>query len=165
MAIQDRDRRARIGFGVANVIVALAVLGGVFKLLPTRWWVVDGGALIVGGLFLASGFTLLRSMPPAEKLTRWAALVVLVLGMALVTVLFATAGWISGVYGTVGSGGAVIFALVGALVLPYVIVLPAAELAWLGPPTKANDTKPVGAPAKSVDAPAKTHDAAAKNDE
>lgn len=134
MAIQDRDRRARIGFGIANVLVALAVLGGVFKLLPTRWWVVDGGALIIGGLLLASGVTLLRSMAPAEKVTRWAALVVLVLGMALVTMLFATAGWISGVYGSVGAGGAIIFALVGTLVLPYVIVLPAVELAWLGPP-------------------------------
>jgi hypothetical protein len=137
MAIQDRDRRARIGFGVANVVVALAVLVGVFKLLPTRWWVVDGGALVIAGLLGASGVTLLRRMGPAEKITRWAALVVLVLGMALVTALFATAGWISGVYGSVGAGGAIIFGLVGALVLPYVIVLPAAELAWLGPPLPA----------------------------
>lgn len=132
MAIQDRDRRARIGFGLANVVVSLAVLGGVFKLLPTRWWVVDGGALIIGGLFLVSGYTLLAKMPPAEKVTRWAALVVLVLGIALTTVLFATAGWISGVYGSVGAGGAVIFSLVAALALPYLVVLPAAELAWLG---------------------------------
>lgn len=135
MAIQDRDRRARLGFGIANLAVALAVLGGVFRLLPTRWWVVDGGALVVGGLLGASGVALLRGLPAAERLTRWAALVVLVLGMALVTVLFATAGWISGVYGSVGAGGAVIFALVSALVLPYLVVLPAAELAWLGPPS------------------------------
>lgn len=137
MAILDRDRRPRIGFGVANIVVGFAVLGGVFKLLPTRWWVVDGGALIVGGLFLASGYTLLGKMPPAEKLTRWAAGIILALGMALVTVLFATAGWISGVYGSVGAGGAVIFGLVGALVFPYVIVLPAAELAWLAAPVPA----------------------------
>lgn len=146
MAIQDRDRRARIGFGVANVIISLAVLIGVFRLLPTRWWVVDGGALIIGGLLGASGFTLLRSMPLAEKLTRWAALIVLVLGMALVTMLFATAGWISGVYGSIGSGGAVIFALVSVLVLPYIVVLPAVELAWLGPPLPSKKPAPTPEP-------------------
>lgn len=135
MAIQDRDRRARIGFGVTNIVVALAFLGGVFKLLPTRWWVVDGGCLVMALLFGASGVTLLRSMAPAEKITRLAAIVVLVMGMALTTALFGTAGWISGVYGSVGAGGAIIFALVGAMVLPYVIVLPAAELAWLGAPS------------------------------
>jgi hypothetical protein len=142
MAIQDRDRRPRIGFGVANVVVGLAVLGGVFRLLPTRWWVVDVPALLIGGLMLASGVTLLRSLPPAEKITRWAALIVLVLGMAVVTALFATAGWISGVYGSVGAGGAIIFTLVATLVLPYLVVLPAAELAWLGPPLPKKESEP-----------------------
>ena len=134
MAIETRDRRARIGFGVANVVVALGVLFGVFRLLPTRWWPVDGGALIIAGLLGASGVMLLRKMEKAERVTRWAALVVLVIGVILVTTIFATAGWISGVYGQVGGGGAVIFALVGLLTLPYVVVLPAIELAWLGPP-------------------------------
>lgn len=135
MSIEDRDRRARIGFGVANSIVAVAVLLGVFRLLPTRWWPIDIAGLVIAGLLGASGVTLLRKMPQAEKVTRWAALVVLAIGVVLTTLIFATAGWISGVYGQVGSGGAVIFGLVGALVLPYVVVLPAIELAWLGPPS------------------------------
>ena len=139
MAIENRDRRARIGFGVANIAVALGVLFGVFKLLPTRWWPVDGAALIIAGLLGASGVMLLRKMAKAEQVTRYAALVVLAIGVVLVTLLFGTAGWISGVYGQVGGGGAVIFALVGLLTLPYVVVLPAVELAWLGPP-KVRDT-------------------------
>jgi hypothetical protein len=40
------------------------------------------------------------------------------------------------VYGPVGKGGAALFALVCALALPYVVVLPAAELLWLGPRAK-----------------------------
>lgn len=141
MAIEERDRRARIGFGVTNVIVAVAIAGCVYRLLPTRWWVVDGGAAIISALLLASGITLLRTMPIAERLTRIAAAIVLALGLALVTAMFATAGWLSGVYGQVGAGGAIVFALVTVLVLPYVVVLPVAELAWLGPPPKKPKTK------------------------
>ncbi len=133
MGIESKDRRARIGFGIANLVVAAAVLAGVFRLLPTRWWVVDLGAVVISLLLASSGIALLRKLAIAETLTRIASAIVLALGLALVTAIFATAGWISGVYGQVGAGGAVIFGLVGALVLPYVVVFPAVELAWIGP--------------------------------
>lgn len=136
MGIEARDRRARIGFGIANVAVAVFVVAGVFRFLPTRWWVVDTGAAIVGLLLGASGVALLAKASVAEKLTRIASGLVLVIGLALVTALVSTAGWIAGVYGQVGASGAIIFGLVGALVLPYVVVLPAVELAWIGPRAK-----------------------------
>lgn len=142
MGIEARDRRARIGFGIANVAVAVFVIAGVFRFLPARWWVVDTGAVIVGLLLGASGVALLAKAPVAERLTRIAAGLVLGIGLALVTALVTTAGWISGVYGQVGASGAIIFGLVGALVLPYVVVLPAVELAWIGPrakPTRKDD--------------------------
>jgi len=37
---------ARIGFGALNLAVAALVAWGVFRGLPTRWWVVDGGAVM-----------------------------------------------------------------------------------------------------------------------
>jgi hypothetical protein len=55
----------------------------------------------------------------------------LALGLLVVSLLAMTAGWLSGVYGPVGKGGAVVLVLVAALALPYVIVLPSAELVWL----------------------------------
>src|SRR5262249_11884333 len=127
------DRRARIGFGLANVAVATFVAVGVFRLLPTRWWLVDGGALVVAALLGASGVALLARHRFAEPLTRVAAAVVLVIGLALFAAIALTASWISGVYSQVGKSGAIIFGLVAALVLPYVVVLPAVELAWIGP--------------------------------
>lgn len=133
MAIETRDRRARVGFGVANVAIAIFVAIGVFRLLPTRWWVVDTGAVVVSLMLASSGLALLLKASIAERLTRAAAAIVLVLGLALFTAIVTTAGWISGVYGQVGASGAIIFGLVGALVLPYVVVLPAVELAWVGP--------------------------------
>jgi hypothetical protein len=40
----------RIGFGIANVLVAAVVAWGVFRGLPTRWWPVDIGAAVVTAL-------------------------------------------------------------------------------------------------------------------
>lgn len=142
MGIETRDPRARVGFGIANVAVAAFVLVGVFRLLPTRWWVVDLGAVVVGALLGASGAGLLGRWKSAERITRAAAAVVLALGLALVMAVVATAGWLSGVYGQVGATGAIIFGLVGALVVPYVVVLPAVELAWLGPRARPAPTRP-----------------------
>jgi hypothetical protein len=137
MGLETKDRRARLGFGAANLAVAAFVLVGVFRLLPTRWWLVDGGALVVAGLLGSSGVALLRNAPVAERLTRVAAAVVLGLGLLLFGAIAVTASWISGVYQQVGATGAIIFGLVAALVLPYVVVLPAVELAWIGPPAKS----------------------------
>ncbi len=136
MGIEGKDRRARIGFGVANLAVATFVVVGVFRFLPTRWWLVDTGAVIVGLLLGSSGLALLAKAPVAEPLTRIASGLVLTIGLALFTAIVTTAGWIGGVYGQVGASGAIIFGLVGALVLPYVVVLPAVELAWIGPRAK-----------------------------
>lgn len=141
MSIEARDRRARIGFGVANLAVAIFVVAGVFRFLPTRWWVVDVGAVIVGLLLGSSGVALLAKAPVAEKLTRIASGLVLAIGLLLFTAIVGTAGWIGGVYGQVGASGAIIFGLVAALVLPYVVVLPAVELAWIGPRAKAPAAK------------------------
>ncbi len=141
MGIEARDRRARIGFGVANLAVAVFVVVGVFRFLPTRWWVVDTGAVIVGLLLGSSGLTLLAKAKIAEPLTRIASALVLAIGLALFTAIVATAGWIGGVYGQVGASGAIIFGLVAALVLPYVVVLPAVELAWIGPRARVKAEK------------------------
>lgn len=126
-------RGARIGFGVANLGVSALVAFGVFRGLPTRWWVVDGGALVVSLLMAASGAALLANHRLKEALTRAASGLVLAVGLALFATLVLTASWLSGVYGPVGKGGAAIFALVAALALPYLVVLPAVELAWVGP--------------------------------
>ena len=136
-SIEARDPRARIGFGVANVAVALFVLYGVFRLLSTRWWVVDAGGLVIALLLGSSGAALLGKARAAARLTRIASGVVLVLGLAVFTAIVATAGWLSGVYGQVGVSGAIVFFLVAALVLPYLVVYPAATLAWIGPRPKS----------------------------
>ncbi len=130
------EKRARIGFGIANVVIGALVATCIFRLLPSRWWVVDGGAIVVSALLVASGGALLKNAAIAPRLTRVAGIVVLLLGLAVFAALVLTASWIQGVYGPVGRGGAIIFGLVALMVLPYLVVLPAVELLWIGPHLK-----------------------------
>jgi hypothetical protein len=129
-------KRARFAFGVLNLAVAALVAWGVARGLPTRWWVVDTGATVVVALLAASGLALLADHRLKETITRVAAVVVFALGLSVFAVLALTASWLYGVYGPVGKGGAALFALVALLVLPYLVVLPAVLLAWVGPRTR-----------------------------
>jgi hypothetical protein len=124
--------RARLGFGVANVLAAGLVAWGVFRGLPARFWPVDLGAATVSVLLVVSGAALLGNARRAAPLARIASGVALALGLATFAALVLTASWLWGVYGPVGKGGAALFLLVAALVLPYLVALPIAELLWLG---------------------------------
>jgi hypothetical protein len=130
-----RTRRAAVVFGVADLVTGALVLFGVFRALPARWWPVDVTGAGVGALELAAGVALLSRAPrPAVlALARVASAVALAVGLFGVTVLAVTATWLSGVYGPVGGGGAIILALVAALALPYLVVLPVVQLVWLRP--------------------------------
>jgi hypothetical protein len=128
--------RAMIGFGVGNVVAALVVAIGVFQGLPARWLPVDLAAAAVAALLAAAGVGLVMRAAWAPRLARAAALVVLAVGLVFVAALALTASYLSGIYGPVGKGGALILVLVAALALPYLVVLPAAQLVWLGPKAK-----------------------------
>ena len=63
--------------------------------------------------------------PPASSRSEWVS--------CSSPLLALTASWLSGVYGSVGMGGGIILALVAALALPYLVVLPCVELLCIGP--------------------------------
>jgi hypothetical protein len=125
-------RVAAIGFGTVDLISAVLVYVGVFEGLPARYWLVDGGAALVIALFAGAGFGLLTDAPWAARAALASSAVALVLGLALVSTLALTASYLSGIYGPVGKGGALILGLVAALALPYLVAIPLAQLAWLG---------------------------------
>jgi hypothetical protein len=125
------SRRAAVVFGVADLVTAALVLYGVFVALPARWWPVDAAGAGLGALELAAGAALLSRHGRAGALARAASAVALALGLFTVTLLAVTASWLSGVYGPVGAGGAIILGLVAALALPYLVVLPVVQLVWL----------------------------------
>jgi hypothetical protein len=125
------SRRAAVVFGIADLITAAVVVLGVFVGLPSRWAPVDVAAVGLTGLDLAAGIGLLLGAPWAVRVARIASGVALAIGLSLVSVLAVTASWLSGVYGPVGLGGAVVLALVAALALPYLVALPIVRLVWL----------------------------------
>jgi hypothetical protein len=131
-------RRAALVFGTANLLIAAGVGLGVFVALPARWWPVDAVAAILTALEVAAGAGLVMGARWSEQVARAASGAALGAGLFTVTVLAVTASWLSGVYGPVGAGGAVILSLVGALALPYVVVLPVVELVWLRRPRRTS---------------------------
>jgi hypothetical protein len=127
-------------FGTIDLIAALVVALGVFVGLPARWWVVDVPAAVIILLLGAAGVGLVMRKPWGERVARVASMVTLGLGLLLVAIVSLTASYLRGIYGPVGMGGSVILVLVAALALPYLVVLPASQLLWLGPRNpKADD--------------------------
>jgi hypothetical protein len=152
------SRRAALVFGIADFMTAALIVLGVFAALPARYLPVDSVAALLAILKLASSATLLvaaakggmREDPTgaapsrrtwAQRLPWAAAACALAVGLSLVSALALTASWLSGVYGTVGRGGALVLVLVAALALPYLVVLPAVELVWFGPKTGGADAR------------------------
>jgi hypothetical protein len=125
------SRRAALVFGIADLLTAAVIGLGVFVGLPSRWAPVDAAAVVLTGAQVAAGVGLLAARAWAPRVARAASALSLALGLGLVSVLAVTASWLSGVYGPVGAGGAVVLVLVTALALPYLVVLPVVQLVWL----------------------------------
>jgi hypothetical protein len=117
----------------ADVLTAGLVLFGVFVALPARWWPVDTAAGVLAGVEVAAGVGLVARRPWGDYVARIASAGALAVGLCTVSALALTASWLSGIYGPVGRGGAIVLAFVAALALPYLVVLPVAQLLWLGP--------------------------------
>jgi hypothetical protein len=131
------SRRAEIVFGVLDAVAGALVAVGVFAGLPARWAVVDVPAGLLVALNLVAGVGLLVHARWAALAAKVAAAVSLAAGVLVVTALALTASWLAGVYGPVGRGGGLLLGLVAALALPYLVVLPAVQLAW-GEPRRAS---------------------------
>lgn len=143
-----KTRSAAIAFGAIDIVSAVLVFVGVFEGLPERYWIVDCGAALLIALFAAAGAGLLADTPWARRAALAASIASLVLGLLLVTTLALTASYLSGIYGPVGRGGALILGLIAALALPYLVAVPLAQLGWLGRwrTPRAAPTAPVAAP-------------------
>jgi hypothetical protein len=123
---------AGLSVGIADVLLGVSILGGVWVALPARWWPVDVGGSVLGGLLLGSGGLLLRShrrvmrggKPRVPCMVLWVHGLTLMAGLGVISLLAWSVSLLVGLYGPVGGGGALILSLVAALLIPYLVVLP-----------------------------------------
>ena len=142
--------RLRLAFAALDLFVCALLLVGVFVALPDRYAPVDVSASLLVLLLLASAIGMLRRASWSARVFRIVAFVQLAVGLLLTLTAIATASYLSGIYGPIGRGGSVILALVAALALPYLVVLPAMKLLWVGPPPGTTTAVPVP-PAETVE--------------
>ena len=124
------------------MFLAVVLLAGVWLALPVRWWPMDVGMTILAVLLAVAGFGLFQGTAWSGRVGRAVAALVLVVGASLATTLAFTAAGLAGLYGPVGKGGAIILTVSAFLVLPYLIVFPAAQLYFLLPKTATPPVTP-----------------------
>jgi hypothetical protein len=95
---------------------------------------VDVTAVLVTLACIGSGVLLIVKPELGARVSRVVCAAVLALGLVLVVVLAATASYLSGIYGPVGKGGAMVLTFVAVLAVPYLVVLPVAQLLYLKKP-------------------------------
>lgn len=137
--------------GAVNVVLALTLLFMVFVALPTRWMPVDLGASLVALALVVCGVGLFNGTDWGEKFGRAVAMLLLIAGCSVATLLAVTAGELAGLYGPVGAGGALILFAVTLVVVPYFVLFPAFQFWFLSGPA-AN----AGASEKTLVAPSVT---------
>ncbi|WP_394833116.1 hypothetical protein LVJ94_42110 [Pendulispora rubella] len=112
-------------------LTSAGLLGlGVFVGLPDRWLYVDLPAGLLIALFALTAVGLFASTAWAEKVARATAIVALAFGLLLIALLALGASYLYGIYGPVGQGGALIYVLIIALAIPYLVALPVAQFLW-----------------------------------
>ena len=116
----------------ASQLLIACLLGvGIWVLLPARWLPVDLIGSAAALLSLLGGGSLLLRKPWGTAVSRAASWTLLCIGCVTFSALAFTAAHLSGLYGPVGSGGALLMGTVAALILPYLVGLPALQLHWL----------------------------------
>lgn len=122
--------RGRLFFTVCNIVVAALTVMAVFRGLPLRHWLVDGSTILCAAGFLLGSVGLW--LPGSGlKIARIGLGIVSTLGLLTLIALVTGLGALEGIHGPLAAGSRLILVLVGAMVVPYLVVLPGIEINWL----------------------------------
>jgi hypothetical protein len=118
-------------FAVGNILLAGLVLWAAFTGLTARDLWVDGPAVLLAAMLVASAAGLMRNAPWALRLLRACASIELLIGLVAIAALALSASYLVGTHGDLGQSGALTMTLVLALMLPYLVVYPVMQLIWV----------------------------------
>jgi len=117
-------------FAVGNALLALIVLLALFRDSGARSWIAIAPALLLAALLLASSIGLLCSTAWSLLALRASAWVGLALGACALAALAIFAFQVSQLRVGLDEGSALAPVLLLALLLPYLILYPSAQLLW-----------------------------------
>lgn len=136
--------RGRSFFSVTNLVVGALTVMAVFRGLPLRHWLIDGSTILAA---IGFGLATIGLWVPkrARRIARIGLGIVTVLGLLTLLGLATGLGALEGIHGPLAAGSRLILVLVGAMVVPYLVVLPGLEMSWIN----ARDELEGGAAAKT----------------
>lgn len=123
--------RSHVLVAATHALVGVLLVVGIWGALPARWWPVDVIGTALATTSLAGAVGLLSRRAWGLVLARLASWCLLVGGCVTCTALALSVAHLWGMYGPVGSGGALLLGTVAALILPYLVGIPMLQLRWL----------------------------------
>lgn len=122
---------ARLTFGISNLLVAVILATGVFVVVQPRFLGLDVPLGLIALSQLVSGVGLLLRVPWATRALRVSAWASFGLGLIVISLVVLSMVFLRGILGDYGVAALAVSGLIVALLVPYVLVLPALELLWL----------------------------------
>ena len=129
--MSETDVRVRVAFGVFDALTALVLLVGLYVLIEPRFWALDVPLTAIALLKLVSAGALLARLPWALGALSVSAWVSFVLGLLVLSLIVLSMTFFRSIHGDYGVAALAVSGLIVALLVPYILVLPALELLWL----------------------------------
>jgi hypothetical protein len=126
------DARAQLLFASLNALAGLIWLIAAFALIDLRYWALDAAAISLASLEWLSALALYLRLSWALRALRVAAWLTFAVGLVVVALVVLTMTFLRTVHGEDGAAASLLSGLVVALIVPYALVLPVAQLLWLG---------------------------------